>query len=393
VLSSSTAAADVPAGAAPSAASDAAPVSAGGTTPTTSNDVGQIAPGTAVEQPTGIALTPTGGTAAGPSISGDAAAAPITPLAGAPAPPETAASAAKTSRAGRAPAAYADAAGLSPRAAGPLRDRLSARGIVPDPTNAAASSAETVATSGRAADRARSGANVQGPVADSNAALAAALLAGRAPDGTSPDQAEQETERFADPQPRPNDVATQALHVLEGAVAAGLPHAGHVALAPGQFAGESGSTDRTTLASAVQSMSGVLDRSVGLDDGSLHRQMVKGIQLQSQNGIGDARLTLRPEYLGEVSIALRVEDGGVTAHVSASAADVREWLGANEALLRQGLLDQGLKLERLIVTQEPAEPRRDTRDSQARQQQSQPNEGDKPRPRRRDDVGTFEITV
>ena len=104
------------------------------------------------------------------------------------------------------------------------------------------------------------------------------------------------------------------------------------------------------------------------------------------------RVSLQPEYLSEVTIALRVEDGGVTAHVSAASTDVRAWLGANEALLRQGLSEQGLTLDRLIVSDEPAEPSRDARGGNARQQQ-QPQPEQEPRPRQRRDASTFEITL
>jgi flagellar hook-length control protein FliK len=157
--------------------------------------------------------------------------------------------------------------------------------------------------------------------------------------------------------------------------------------------GQTAATEKTSAPSAAMPPAGA-DRPAVLDDHGLHRQMVQAIQLQSRNGVGDARITLQPEYLGEVSIALRVEDGGVTAHVSAASAQVREWLGANESMLRQGLLDQGLKLERLIVSEEPSStPARDSRDRDARrEQQPQPDEEPRPRPRR-DASTTFEVTV
>ena len=236
-------------------------------------------------------------------------------------------------------------------------------------------------------------ANASGPVADGQSALVAALTPNRAHSGTAQNQGDQDAaSAFADPRARPNDVPAAAVQALEGAVAAAALHVDHAGSLTGQAEiGHTPSLESTTLTSAASLVSASADRSAGIDDGNLHRQIVQAIQLQSRNGVGDARLTLQPEYLGEVTIALRVEDGGVTAHVSAAAADVREWLGANEALLRQGLSEHGLKLDRLIVSDEPAEPSQDTRDHHAGQQQPQPDAERRPRPRR--DTGTFEITV
>jgi flagellar hook-length control protein FliK len=152
--------------------------------------------------------------------------------------------------------------------------------------------------------------------------------------------------------------------------------------------------EKTTLTAAVPFVFESADRSAAIEDGTLHRQIVQAIQLQSRSGIGEARLTLQPEYLGDVTIVLRVEDGGVTAHVSAAAADVRAWLGTNEAILRQGLAEHGLTLNRLVVSDQPADTSRDTKDGTTpRQQQPEQHETPQQRPRPRPDNSTFEITV
>jgi hypothetical protein len=127
------------------------------------------------------------------------------------------------------------------------------------------------------------------------------------------------------------------------------------------------------------------------DDGDVRRQIVQAIRMQWTDGVGTARLTLQPEYLGEVTISLHVEQGGVTAHLNADSSEVRSWMSANEAVLRQGLSEHGLTLDRLIVSDEPAEFR--TGDDGRRQPQRQPQEDDTPSPRRQRDTGTFEITV
>jgi hypothetical protein len=296
-------------------------------------------------------------------------------------------------RAGRAPAAYADAAGLTARAGGLARDRgsMAASAVSSDPATPSGRTTDMARPDDRATAGGARAANVSGPIADAQAAMVGALLANRAQNGTAHNPSGQDsTPAFAEPQPRVDEVLTLAAQALEGTVAAAALHPDHAStLGTGQTTqiGHVPSQDHS-LTSAISSLSA--DRSAAIDDGNLHRQIVRAIQLQSHNGIGDARLTLQPEYLGELTIALRVENGGVTAHVSAAASDVRAWLGANEALLRQGLLEQGLTLDRLIVSDEPDESSRDA-GSHRRQQQPEPEE--KPRSRQRRDTSTFEITV
>jgi len=296
-------------------------------------------------------------------------------------------------RAGRAPTAYADAAGSTARAGGLPRDRESgaATAVSPDPATPSGRPTAMARPGDRATGGGTRAATVSGPIADAQAALAGALLANRAQSGAAHDQSGQDsTPASAEPQARVDEVLTLAAQAIEGTVAAAALHPDHASvLATGQTTqiAHVASQDHS-LTSAISSLSA--DRSAAIDDGNLHRQIVQAIHLQSRNGIGDARLTLQPEYLGELTIALRVENGGVTAHVSAAASDVRAWLGANEALLRQGLLDQGLTLDRLVVSEEPDEPSCDA-GGHGRQQQPQPEE--KPRPRPRRDTSTFEITV
>jgi flagellar hook-length control protein FliK len=105
-------------------------------------------------------------------------------------------------------------------------------------------------------------------------------------------------------------------------------------------------------------------------DEDVARQIVQAVHLQWRNGIGDARLTLQPEYLGEVVISLRVEGGAVTATVHAAEPEVRAWMQAHEPLLKQGLANQGLVLDQLSVTDE-REDRGDAREG-SRQSPEQP---------------------
>jgi flagellar hook-length control protein FliK len=117
------------------------------------------------------------------------------------------------------------------------------------------------------------------------------------------------------------------------------------------------------------------------------RQLVQTMRMQFKDGIGDAVVRLRPEHLGEVSISLRVDQQSVTATVHAEVAAVRQWLETQEASLRNGLAEQGLNLEKLVVLEDGQQ--QSQQDEQAERQgrrQQRRNRNGEPEPK-------FEITV
>ncbi len=124
---------------------------------------------------------------------------------------------------------------------------------------------------------------------------------------------------------------------------------------------------------------------------SVASQIVDAIRLQWTRGGGEAQVTLEPKYLGPLSVTVRIERDTVSATVVADTPAVREWLRANETLLRQGLGDQGLRLDRLEIV-EPAldTPRRDQEShDQPRQRQEQPKQ-----PKRHDAEGAlFDVVL
>ncbi len=122
----------------------------------------------------------------------------------------------------------------------------------------------------------------------------------------------------------------------------------------------------------------------------LESQIVQAMRVQWTGTGGDARIRLQPHYLGELTISLKVEHGAVIAHLTASAPDVRQWIEANEATLRQGLAQHDLKLERLVVADdEPAAGSGDEPDTAGHEAQQQP----RPRRRRAETDATFEVVV
>jgi flagellar hook-length control protein FliK len=116
--------------------------------------------------------------------------------------------------------------------------------------------------------------------------------------------------------------------------------------------------------------------------------IVQAMRLQMRDGVGTAVVHLEPDYLGSVSIALRVENGVVTASFHAENPQVRAWMEANAPMLRESLAGQGLSLDHLLVTGERIA---DEQSSGRRQQQEQEQQA-RQRPRR-DDATTFEVVV
>ncbi|MFA5907808.1 MAG: flagellar hook-length control protein FliK [Vicinamibacterales bacterium] len=130
----------------------------------------------------------------------------------------------------------------------------------------------------------------------------------------------------------------------------------------------------------------------------LPRQIVHSIRLQAMAGGGEAHVRLRPEYLGELTVAVKVERGAVTATLHAETPAVRQWIEANEASLRQGLAEHGLHLDKLTILDEAPQPesapqdrRERGREEQARQEQSRRQAPRRPRPEA--GTATFEVVV
>jgi flagellar hook-length control protein FliK len=155
------------------------------------------------------------------------------------------------------------------------------------------------------------------------------------------------------------------------------PAARSVAMSTAGPAAAIPSTRRTDLEPALQP--------------DLTSQIVQAIRLQWGPDGGDVRLRLQPQYLGELTVSLKVEHGSVTAHLETSSPEVRKWIEANEGMLRHGLAAHELRLDRLVVTEQESTP------SSADSREHGESEG-RPAPRRRrrhddEDGTTFEVVV
>jgi len=138
--------------------------------------------------------------------------------------------------------------------------------------------------------------------------------------------------------------------------------------------------------------SGVTSALLGPQDASsVVSQLVEAIRLQATEGGGEAHVALEPNHLGPVTLTIRVDGDSVSAHAVVESPTVREWMRSNEGLLRQGLVEQGLKLDRLDVAAPTTDvPRRDTNNTRDQSSQSQDRRQSRPR-RRADSDATFEL--
>ncbi len=132
----------------------------------------------------------------------------------------------------------------------------------------------------------------------------------------------------------------------------------------------------------------------GASDGAepVHAQIVQSLRVQWAGGAGEARVRLRPEYLGDVVATIKVEQGTVTATLQADTPEVRRWMEANTQSLREGLVEHGLKLDRLVVLSEPARGESaDGRQGRPRGRQPQSPPPRDRRPRQQDEHTTFSL--
>lgn len=81
-------------------------------------------------------------------------------------------------------------------------------------------------------------------------------------------------------------------------------------------------------------------------------QLSRKFSALGANSNGEIRLQLEPEHLGRVRISLERGEGGMNARIAVENDAVRQIVDSNIASLRQGLEDQGIKLQGLEVSVE-----------------------------------------
>lgn len=80
--------------------------------------------------------------------------------------------------------------------------------------------------------------------------------------------------------------------------------------------------------------------------------MIKAIKVNPLNGFSEARLSLTPESLGHVEVKITMQAGQLVAQFHAQTALGKEMIEGQLAQLRTTLQNQGIHVERLVVTQQ-----------------------------------------
>jgi flagellar hook-length control protein FliK len=114
-------------------------------------------------------------------------------------------------------------------------------------------------------------------------------------------------------------------------------------------------------------------------------QLVRSAVLQWRDGVGEARLLLNPEHLGEVTISLRVEQGGVFASIRAESPAALQVIQARQQELQAALEAQGLHLDHFLASADPDGRRDQGRDRPPQQRREHPVLQDDP------DTPRFEV--
>lgn len=118
-------------------------------------------------------------------------------------------------------------------------------------------------------------------------------------------------------------------------------------------------------------------------------QIVQSMRMQWTKGGGEATIELNPSGLGKVHVQVRVDRGVVSANVQAETSVVREFVASRRDELVQNLSQQGMRLEKLEVT-EPAKEQ-PTREQQRESRQSPRDAARQRRDERARQTDTFEL--
>jgi hypothetical protein len=81
-------------------------------------------------------------------------------------------------------------------------------------------------------------------------------------------------------------------------------------------------------------------------------QLVRAMRAQFRAGVGEARIRLNPEHLGEVRVAITIDGDRVSALLQVERPEVRRAIESQSDSLRSGLAAQGFTLEHLSVSRD-----------------------------------------
>ncbi len=126
---------------------------------------------------------------------------------------------------------------------------------------------------------------------------------------------------------------------------------------------QSGTSTQTTSMSqgssetTQTSMSKSFSEQIAKLQESVNQQIVKSVQGSVGSERSHIRLQLEPQHLGKVHIQMKIENGMLTAQLTAIKTQTRTMLEQNLNQLKTSFEDQGIKVDRLVVTRETSESR------------------------------------
>ncbi|MVO99156.1 flagellar hook-length control protein FliK [Paenibacillus lutrae] len=105
--------------------------------------------------------------------------------------------------------------------------------------------------------------------------------------------------------------------------------------------------------------------------------MVKRMNVKVGDGFAEAKLSLRPQHLGNIEITLKIQNGQLMAIFTADSAVGKELLDSQLSSLRQSLQSQGVQVDKMEVSQSSMSSSmfQDSRQQQSSQQFLQQHEG------------------
>jgi flagellar hook-length control protein FliK len=82
----------------------------------------------------------------------------------------------------------------------------------------------------------------------------------------------------------------------------------------------------------------------------LVHEIVQKMKVMLRNGDTEVKISLKPEYLGELHLRALIRENVVTASILTQSPEVKEYLASHLPLLQNALQEQGLRIDKLEVT-------------------------------------------
>lgn len=107
----------------------------------------------------------------------------------------------------------------------------------------------------------------------------------------------------------------------------------------------------TTNTNVVSNLEAVLETLTDeVEATSIIKQIVDEVQVSMKQGISSMELQLNPEHLGKIHLEVVAKNGVITASIAAETQMAKEAIESQMLVLKENLLNQGVKVEEVEVT-------------------------------------------